>query len=267
MRNLVPAVLHMLSRTAAGMFRATRSRAFWITGLGVLAALITVSVFLGVLPPIIRGHSNRELSNEELSKMLDTLVVSYSADQKGTSQNLLNDVDITATLPPTVTGDVTYQFDCTDDGTWEMTTISSSRQLTAFDLCDYPSPGSYTLRVRATTEDSTFENTAGFVLSADVSLFVDVSAHPSWGTAPLNGVDLVASVSGTATGDILYMFDCTSDGIWEWQETVSTDNRGDTTIAEDLCDYTDPGDYTASMRAERGGFAFQVSAAIIVLEP
>ena len=52
------------------------------------------------------------------------------------------------------------------------------------------------------------------------TLFVDVSASPYSGPAPLNDVDLTASVSGSATGDVTYKFDCTSDGTWE--KTITT---------------------------------------------
>ena len=50
---------------------------------------------------------------------------------------------------------------------------------------------------------------------ANGTLFAVFYANPASGPAPLNNVDLTATVSGTATGDITYWFDCRDDGSWE----------------------------------------------------
>lgn len=83
----------------------------------------------------------------------------------------------------------------------------------------------------------------------ELSLAVDFFASPAFGEAPLNNVDLTVLVSGTATGDIIYKFDCTNDGTWE---KVQTTNSTRYTIA-DLCGYASPGFYTAKVRVEREG--------------
>ena len=109
----------------------------------------------------------------------------------------------------------------------------------------------------------------GFVLSQLIfpnivyalpSLSVDISANPSSGPAPLNNVDLTANVSGTATGDITYKFDCTNNGTWERTQTTSSTSY----TATDLCDYTDAGVYTAKVSVERNGLAFNGTIAIAV---
>jgi prepilin-type N-terminal cleavage/methylation domain-containing protein len=81
-----------------------------------------------------------------------------------------------------------------------------------------------------------------------VDLSVVLTANPSSGTAPLNGVDLTATVSGSATGTINYKFDCTNDGTWELQ--VNNSNLNPYT-AVDLCNYSTAGTFAAKVRAER----------------
>ena len=88
------------------------------------------------------------------------------------------------------------------------------------------------------------------------TLSVSLSANPSEGTAPLNGVDLTAEVSGSATGSINYTFYCDRsdsgtditpgwaaklDGIFDNPKTVV-----------DVCDYSTLGIYTAKVIAECG---------------
>lgn len=92
------------------------------------------------------------------------------------------------------------------------------------------------------------------------TLYADISADPSSGTVPLNNVDLTAVVSGTATGPITYRFDCTSDGAWD---KVMTLNQSAYT-AVDLCNYSTAGNYTATVKVERGVLSFQGTIAILV---
>jgi uncharacterized repeat protein (TIGR01451 family) len=100
-----------------------------------------------------------------------------------------------------------------------------------------------------------------FALSAfGTTLSAQISANPSSGPAPLNGVDLTATVSGTATGPITYKFDCTNDGSWE---KIETSNETSFT-AVDLCNYQNPGAYVAKIEVIREGLAFQGVTAIVV---
>jgi len=150
----------------------------------------------------------------------DTLLVDISANPSS-GQAPLNDVDLTANVSGTATGSITYKFDCTNNGTWERTHTTNSTSYTATDLCDYSSPGNYTAKVRVERANLTFEGTTAiFVLEGPI-LSVILSANPSSGPAPLNDVDLTADVSGTATGDITYKFDCTNNGTWERTQTTS----------------------------------------------
>ncbi len=92
-----------------------------------------------------------------------------------------------------------------------------------------------------------FENVC--VLIPSPTLFVSLSADPPSGTAPLNGVDLTAVVSGTAAGDIRYRFDCNSDYIYERDVTRRTESF----TAVDLCDYSSVRTHLANVEVTRGG--------------
>jgi type II secretory pathway pseudopilin PulG len=105
--------------------------------------------------------------------------------------------------------------------------------------------GSYDLTIQGQNGGITKTTTVTLVV---VDLSVSLTANPSSGTAPLNDVDLTATVSGSATGTINYKFDCTNDGIWELQVNNSTLNPY---TAVDLCNYSTAGTYTAKVRVER----------------
>ena len=78
---------------------------------------------------------------------------------------------------------------------------------------------------------------------------VTLTATPSSGNAPLNDVDLTASVGGTQTGNILYEFDCTNNGTIEHTSAATSTNPY--TIAN-LCNYSSNGTYTANVNILRG---------------
>ncbi len=172
----------------------------------------------------------------------------------------LEDVDLTATVSGTVTGDITYKFDCENDGSWEKIITTSETSFTAYDLCDYPSPGSYVAKVVVERGGLVFEGTTPILVKGGADFSVQLSANPSSGAAPLNDVDLTASVSGSVSGEITYKFDCTSDGTWEKEITTSETSY----TAYDLCDYPSVGNYTAKVKVERGGLSAEATTGILV---
>lgn len=101
---------------------------------------------------------------------------------------------------------------------------------------------------------------ASFAQAQSTTLLVDFSASPSSGLAPLNSVDLSAAISGTATGLITYRFDCTGDNVWDNVTTSASTSY----TAPDLCNYPNPGVYTAKAMVERGGLSSQGSIAMNV---
>jgi hypothetical protein len=99
-------------------------------------------------------------------------------------------------------------------------------------------------------------------------LAVTLSPSPSSGTAPLNDVDLTASVSGSVTGTINYTFYCNrADGGTNITSGYAAKYDGITAnpkAALNVCDYSVPGTYTAKVIVERGASAAESRATITV---
>ena len=188
-----------------------------------------------------------------------SLSVQISADPSSGPAPLL-DVDLSASVSGTTTGDITYKFDCTNDGSWERTITTSSTSFTAIDLCDYSSAGVFTAKIKVERESLSFEGQSAIFATSNPTLSVLLSPVPSSGSAPLNDVDLTATVSGSASGDITYWFDCTNNGSWE--RTITTSFTSFTAV--DLCDYSATGTYTAKVLAERGSLRSEATASVVV---
>ncbi|MBU4284693.1 DUF11 domain-containing protein [Patescibacteria group bacterium] len=275
-----------------------------------------------------------------------TLSCSLSTNpSSGTSP--LNDVDLTANVSGTATGNITYSFDCTNNGTWEHVSAATTiNPYTIANLCDYASAGTYTVKAKATrqgvsatctniitvtpnpaptcliaanpttisagqystlnwtsrnatsctasnawsgsksfsgtqsvspTSYSTYTlNCSGpggtVTCSASVTvnpaptLSCSLSANPSSGTAPLNGVDLKAIISGTATGTINYTFYCNRNDsgtniTYPYNHKKDGTNQNPYT-AVDICDYSLSGIYTGKLIVEREGLATECRTSV-----
>ncbi len=100
------------------------------------------------------------------------------------------------------------------------------------------------------------------VANQQQTLYASLETIPNTGNAPLNGVDLRATATGTATGLITYRFDCTSDGVWD--QTFSSISENPKTVV-DACNYQNIGTYIAKVRIERGtASAAEATATVIV---
>jgi PKD repeat protein len=76
-----------------------------------------------------------------------TLSVSLSAIPSFGTDSLL-DVDLRAVVSGSMFGTISYKFDCTNDGFWELETLpTSTADYTAYDLCDYSTTSNYTAKV------------------------------------------------------------------------------------------------------------------------
>ena len=268
----------------------------------------------------------------------------------------LSNVSLTADLSGTATGDATYKYDCTNDGSWERITSINSNSNTAYSLCSYYSTGNYTAKVEVTRggvtnyatapiyvysnyqtnhaptanagpDKDVYENqsvtlggsgydqdgdpltyswscTSGSLSSysyaqptytapsvsyntyytctltvrddegltgsdsmvvyvreqSSGNFYVSLTPNPSSGNAPLNNVSLTAYLSGSATGDATYKYDCTNDGSWE---RITTANSNSNT-AYSLCNYCSNGNYTARVEVTRGGMTNSATAPVYV---
>ena len=84
-------------------------------------------------------------------------------------------------------------------------------------------------------------------VDSESTLSVSVSANPSAGCIPLKNVNLKAEVSGTASGNVTYYFDCTDNGIWNEIHTTWRSSH----TAYNVCSYPSVGSYTIRVKAER----------------
>jgi hypothetical protein len=107
-------------------------------------------------------------------------------------------------------------------------------------------------------------------VSCGAPLSATLSATPTNGSAPLNDVDLTASVSGTATGTINYTFYCNRADAgtditpgWVAKYDGITSNPK---TALNVCDYGAPGTYTPKVIVERGSSAAEARTTITVTQ-
>jgi PKD repeat protein len=95
-----------------------------------------------------------------------------------------------------------------------------------------------------------------FTVLARPTLGVTLRTVPTMGTAPLNDVDLVADVTGSAAGTINYKLYCNWNGDdTDWRNAATSRQVNGTTTdplrVNDLCDYPDPGTYYPKVVVER----------------
>ena len=177
----------------------------------------------------------------------------------------LYDVDLSANVSGTATGKIVYRFSCHNDTHYEHTSVATTTNPYSIDnLCDYTTAGPYTAKVQVTRGGLTATDRTTITVSAPSTLFVDLTAFPNSGTAPLYGVDLDADVSGTATGNIVYRFDCTNNGTWEHTSAATTT---DPYSFDDFCDYTTDSTYTAKVQVTRDGLTATDTTTITVSAP
>jgi hypothetical protein len=110
-----------------------------------------------------------------------------------------------------------------------------------------------------------------FTTSATPVLSVNLSANPSSGTAPLNGVDLTADVGGNVSGTINYTFYCNRSDAGinvTTGYTAKYDNVNQTSqIAVNACNYSSAGTYTAKVIVERATLQAEDRITINVSSP
>lgn len=124
-----------------------------------------------------------------------TLYVTFTANPNSGCAPLQN-VDLNANVYGTATGSITYFFDCENDGNWEKIITRNDNNYTAYDLCNYPNPGTYTAKVMVERE----------LLSAQATVQVNAQNCAS---AP--SVDIKANGSN---GPITIDYDTTANLTW-----------------------------------------------------
>jgi len=102
------------------------------------------------------------------------------------------------------------------------------------------------------------------------TLSCSIAANPNSGTAPLNNIDLTATVSGTATGTINYTFYCNradsgTNITYPYAHKEDGTNQNPYT-AIDVCSYSSNGIYTGKVIVERSGLAAECRTSVTVTD-
>lgn len=133
--------------------------------------------------------------------------------------------------------------------------------------------------ITATARDAANNQTTASAVSVTVANTIPTTATlsailattPLVGTAPLKGVSLKATVSGTQTGTINYTFYCnrsdtgttiTTPYSYKVSATTAT-----STTASKICTYLNPGTFTPKVIVERGTFQAQSQSTMKVAQP
>ncbi|MDD5145870.1 MAG: PKD domain-containing protein [Candidatus Pacebacteria bacterium] len=107
------------------------------------------------------GLSNSDQMNvfiDDIDQQQNISVSLFATPSSGCAP--LNNVDLTANVFGNFYSDnITYLFDCTNNGDWERRVVANSNSFTAYDLCNYYSSGLYTARVRVERQGNFSENT------------------------------------------------------------------------------------------------------------
>ena len=130
-----------------------------------------------------------------------TLGVALSASpSSGTAP--LNNVDLTADVSGTATGDIRYRLDCTNDGSYERDVTNTIDPYTAVDLCNYSSAGLYTAKVRVDREGVFAEATVSISALAAPGTFSIYATPPTNTIMPGGGAIYAVGGSCVPLGPI-----------------------------------------------------------------
>ncbi len=160
----------------------------------------------------------------------------------------------------TATGNILWQFDCTNNGSFEHEKTNTSDPYSY--NCSYPTARIYTARVRSTKQGITVTDTTTITVVSP-TWNISVSANPSSGTVPLSSVITAKKVSGsTATGSTAWTFNC-GDGNGDITKPTAAGVEQSTYT----CTYNSQGAYTATVSAVRAGITDTDSVNINVTAP
>gem|GEM_PF-738511 len=175
----------------------------------------------------------------------DSVTIKGTADDLEVNAGPDEDVDAgeSVRLSGSVDGDEeSVRWSCTGGTLSDRNTLRPN-----FTAPDDDDDRTYTCTLTATNDCGSDSDTMKVTVKQKTSNFnVSLAARPKTDCAPLNDVDLVATLSnyGNNDYDYTYYFDCENDG--DWDKTVTTDATSYT--ATNLCDYRNDGSYTAKVK-------------------
>ncbi|MDD5146553.1 MAG: PKD domain-containing protein [Candidatus Pacebacteria bacterium] len=173
------------------------------------------------------------------------------------ANNSEDNITIDYNQPVTLSWQTSHVDSCQAGGDWSGTkSISGSEYVGNL-------TSSKTYSITCTGQGNTVSDTISVYVGNQPTLSVSLEAFPPSGRSPLNNVDLRAVISGAATGDVRYQFDCQNDGSYERDVTITAEPYSPY-IAANLCNYPNTGTYTAKVRTTRGGQTAENNTTITV---
>ncbi len=123
----------------------------------------------------------------------------------------LTSVDLKAESSETYSGQKTYKFDCTNNGSWDYMINSWDKVYSVYNLCNYQNPGIYTAKVRVEKGSLFAEDTVTIEVRKE-NISVSLTPIPTSGYSPLLST-LKAQVPTSISGPFTYTFwwDCNSN--------------------------------------------------------
>ncbi len=146
-----------------------------------------------------------------------------------------------------------YEWDCTDNGSYDVVSVSTSA------VCTYPDDGTYTARLRVTDDDGAQATDTATVNVPNIGPAAEANG-PYTGTRGF-GISLSAVGSSDSDGAlVLYEWDCDTDGTYELSSNAATGQQ---------CTYPAVGSYTATLRVtdDDGGQATDTASVTVGNDP
>jgi len=178
--------------------------------------------------------------------------------------------------------DIRYSTFPITEANWNQTTQAtgeptpkSSGNTESFTLVGLSPSATYYSAIKTSDEVPNWSELSNIIQATTLTpppktLSVSLTANPSSGTAPLNRVDLTATVSGTAQGTINYTFYCnrsdTGTNITQgYAKKVDNTTQNPYTV-NNVCSYASLGQYSPKVIVERGTLVAEVRITLFVTE-
>ena len=193
----------------------------------------------------------------------DNVVADYLTDPKVTITSDFDD--------GSGSGIFDHKIHFAKDGVWAAPHNCGATGICSVDICTVyicPLPAGTVIKYKSEATDNAIPpNPTAYSPEKSftvIDLSVTLSANPNSGSAPLNNVDLTATVGGTAAGDITYIFDCDISVAGTDHTYTGASNPY---TAADICNYAVANTYTASVEVTRQGITATNTTPIIVNPP
>jgi len=178
--------------------------------------------------------------------------------------------------------DIRYSTSTIAESNWNLATQVSGEPIPqingisqSFTLVGLSPSTTYYFSIKASDEVPNWSEISNVVSTTTLTpptktLSVSLAANPSSGTAPLNRVDLTATVSGTTQGNINYTFYCnrsdTGTNITSGYAKKMDNTSQNPYTVNNVCSYTSPGQYNPKVIVERGAIVAEVRINLFVTE-